>query len=346
MEKVVIASEPIISEKAIVPHGVLTLTELVTYQDRVKPTGTWRQSAFGHATLQLYFDDDATGPKRTPYVQWEGTSKFGLGFYKGPSLQKGKKSKKDKDKKEKKGNATIAIEYDSSPQAQVLDTVWNAITENIMADNMDPLVQLLSPSNPHVACIQRQLARASSGYNQKKVTVSCTPGKVELNRIGTTSVCMNEFPMDVEGDYTLITETPYLDASLRDGVITFGPVLHGRLLAETTLTIKKPIEVRCITTGNEAKLMDMIQKQSEKAKKERKKQEKTKKEYDTIDLSKKKKRKEVPAQEEEEEESDESSEDEEDVVEQRYPPSAYGGVLLTTIEGGKVVASKTITLPK
>lgn len=334
MEKVVIASEPIISEKAIVPHGVLTLTELVTYQDRVKPIGTWRQSAFGHATLQLYFDDDATGPKRTPYVQWEGTSKFGLGFYKGPTVQKGKKSKKDKDEKEKKGNASISIEYDSSPQAQVLDTVWNAITEDIMADNMSSLVQLLSPSNPHVACIQRSLARASSGYSQKKITVSCTPGKIELDKRGGTAVCMNDFPMDVEGDYTLITETPYLDASLRDGVITFGPVLHGKLLGEATLTVKKPMTIRSIETGNEAKLMDMVQEQVEKAKKER---------SQLIDLTKKKKRKEAPEPEEDE---DESSEDEEDVVEQRYPPSAYGGVLLTTIEGGKMVASKTITLPK
>jgi hypothetical protein len=280
MDKVVTASEPIISADAVIPHAVLTISELVDNQDRIKPVGTWRPSAFGHATLQLYFDDDATGTTRTTLVEWQGTSKFGLGFFKGEQDVPTQAAKGKKEKKMKKPSANIAIEYDSSPQAQVFDAVWNDTTERAMKGSVGSLIQLLSPSNPHVACIQREVARASSGYSQKKINMTCIPGKVELITKDNKNVSMNDFTKDVEGDYILVTDTPYIDASLNNGVITFGPVSHVRYLKETTLVVSRPLVLRSEAAGGEAGLLDKIKKKREK---ERKEKEKPKSRYDTME---------------------------------------------------------------
>jgi len=253
MEKVVVSSQPLIAAGAKIPHPVLTLKELQQNTHDIQPNGGWRKGFLGHQTLPLYFNDGATGPSRPILVQIKGVSQFGLGFYEGGEENKPEKQEKPDDSKKKKKPrtkpASIALKFDESPEVQVLDLLINAAVKAIMEDKLAVLKQILAPEEDEVICVQRKVARASSGSTIKNLRAICYPGKTQLE-LGGQLVSMKDFPKD-EGSYGMVLEIPSIDASYEKGVITYGPVIYGRSIRLVKQVEKKPLEWREETDGDQ-----------------------------------------------------------------------------------------------
>lgn len=245
MDKIVTARTPVISSHANVKHPVLTLAELLTHIDCIQPKAAWKKGKRGHWSLPLYFNDGATGTSRPNLIGVKGKSNFGLSLYEGEDNEK--QSKGDDDKKTKKNFVkawTIALDYQSSPEVQALDTILNASVKGIMIKHLPMLLALMQlPDDTEVETFQRRVARGTSTSAIKSARINCYPGSTQLENEGKlTSMAL--FPKRTAGDYHLIIDSASIDASQSDGRLSYGPVLYGRVVKLACEEVLQPLSFR------------------------------------------------------------------------------------------------------
>lgn len=237
MDKVVNAKEVKIAEGACVESAFLTVQDLFTHADKVELKGGWKKGGHKHWKLPFYFNDGATGKSRPLLIISGGYSKYGLGFFKGDSA--GKDDDNDertekKSKKKKTGNKplTIAFDVDVNPGLKGLAVVMDMIVKNHMKTQLPKIKAILCPGQSDVTSTQRKTARSPAESDTRTVRLTCYPGGTQLETEG-KCVSMKDFPQDTEGEYEFICDAIGIDASLKDDVLTYGPMLYGKILRLT-----------------------------------------------------------------------------------------------------------------
>ena len=281
------ATLPLINKGSNVPEPVLTVCGLHDHLGKLRSFGTWKKGNAGHYSLPLYLDDGKTGSSRPCLIKFDGHSKYGLGFY---ESEDGKEEKPevedDKKKKKKKRNkpASIAFQYDSSPEVRQVDKLLNAALGAIMIEELKSLKKILAPGNPDVKAFARKVARNSSGSSQRVLRVTCYPGVTQLDGPDGKAVCMKDFPKET-GAYQTVAEVASIDASINDGIISYGLVLYGKRLGKTEAIELLPLEypekeapeaISKLEDIDETQLMADLKKkrkEEQKAKKEKKRKE-------------------------------------------------------------------------
>lgn len=318
MEKIAVACPPYISPKSSFPFPALLLKEYAANADKIKPAGTWIKGKAGHYTLPIYFDDGVSGTGRDVWVQWRGTSKFGLGFFKkegeenSPQMEETdtgvkfkdeeKKEKKEKKKEKKRQpSANMSVDLDSSPQARQMDAVTNAIVRAIMVKQGPILREVLCPgSNSTLPLVVRRLARPPAGSSRNIIRVNAYPGSVQLEDKEGERLAMKDY-LDQEGSYIFNTQWN-LDATYTNGVISVGPALHAKIIKQAEAVNKQPVAVRKEEEVDESEDMadeDKIFKDLSKTQKEA---AKAKKEADKVKKESGKKKRKYKEEEQEKEE--------------------------------------------
>ena len=242
MDKIVTATPPRIAQGAICPHAILKLSELKEHLHLLQSFGTWRKGFQGHYSLPLYFNDGKTGPSRSTLVQLSAFSKYGLGFYTEESGGQVKEEEKPKGKKPRTKPATISLDYDTSPDVRMLDALLNPAVTVIMQGQISQLKKTFTAEDD-TKVVQRKAAKRSSGAVQKSLRVTCYPGRTQLENDSDVKVSMANFPKE-EGDYNLVIDLASIDASMDNGIITYGLVIYGRAIKPSKKVERQPLAWR------------------------------------------------------------------------------------------------------
>src|SRR5439155_803773 len=113
----------------------------------------------------------------------------------------------------------------------------------IMASHIETIKKILAPTDDDVTVHQRKAARRSSGAVQRSLKVTCYPGRTQLENLVGEKVAMSDFPKE-EGDYTMVIDLAAIDASLEQGIITYGITIYGRALRVAAKVERQPLAWR------------------------------------------------------------------------------------------------------
>lgn len=316
MDTLATTKRPIIKAGGIPKNPVFNPRTLEKYQHNIEAL-FWEDGAAGQKTLPIYFNDGATGSTRPVLIEFRGFSQFGLGFFKAKTDKKtqkkngkkkrfdseddqpAKKDKKAKDQEPEKPKvmaANISFDLNTSEDVQILDEVAAKAVARIMKDRLPALENLVSPGEK-LHTVYRKAARAASGRSRRSLRCSAYPGGVELYNEEKEHVSMSKFPMDVrDKDYRVIVEWTSINATNKEGVISYGPVFIVRTLGfddsvqrpalgwrkegedeleEGEIDTKKEETVRDITEDIE-KAKSVIENAKKKRKREEKEEEQVK----------------------------------------------------------------------
>jgi hypothetical protein len=250
MDTLATTKRPIIKAGGVFKNPVFTPKTLEKYEHRIESL-FWEDGAAGQKTLPIYFNDGATGTTRPLLIEFRAFSQFGLGFFKGKTdkkatkktgkkkrfdseddqpTKKDKKSKEQEPEKPKVKAANIAFDLNTSEDVQILDSIAANVVGRIMKDKLPALENLVSPGEK-LHTVYRKAARASSGRSRRSLRCSAYPGGVELYNEEKDHVPMSKFPMDLrDKDYRVIIEWTSINATNKEGVISYGPVFIVRTL--------------------------------------------------------------------------------------------------------------------
>lgn len=233
---------PYITNKSKYPEEFLTVSEFATaaaaghIKVRAKK---FKAGKGGRGRLTFTLADDPKNISRPVYISFKAVSTYGVTKftqYSGEEKAKDEGDEKEEKKKKKSaGSWSIAFSIEENPKMATLAEETDKLIADTVKPHLDKIYEELcnwDDGQDVPATIYRKAARATSSSPSKYLRLTIQPGKTEFGPKDKfdTVVPLDQFTQEAPGPYQIVMQLSHVDVSYKEGVVTIGPVMYGRII--------------------------------------------------------------------------------------------------------------------